>query len=209
MNTNSTYKRTTLLNILIISLIFHSIPSIAQTKYIVEASNTKFTPKDITIEVGDTVEWHNVEGSHNVDGKQSTYPLNPESFGNSVGVGWTYVHVFNIAGKYDYRCDPHYIYGMVGTITVSEVTANRSNLTVSISKIFPNPANEKIYIEPEGFSSSEIQVKIYDITGKLKFSEIYSSSRRIEVNIEQLESGIYFVELNDNNKRQMMKLIKD
>ena len=44
---------------------------------------------------------------------------NPESFGNSVGSGWTYTHVFGTAGTYNYQCDPHAPM-MSGTITVSE-----------------------------------------------------------------------------------------
>ena len=47
----------------------------------------------------------------------STFPNNPESFGNSVLI-YGPINLFNKSGLYDYQCDPHAGIGMVGTITV-------------------------------------------------------------------------------------------
>ncbi|MEX0813731.1 MAG: plastocyanin/azurin family copper-binding protein [Chitinophagales bacterium] len=84
----------------------------------IEVGSNYFDPDSVTINVGDTVRWTNVSGSHNVNGTTGSYPSNPESFGNSVGSGWTYTFVFSIAGNYDYHCDPHLFAGMTGVITV-------------------------------------------------------------------------------------------
>ena len=77
-----------------------------------------FSPADISIAVGDVVEWVWVSGFHNVNGSQETYPNNPESFQSELGSDLTFSHTFNVAGAYDYQCDPHADMGMVGTITV-------------------------------------------------------------------------------------------
>ncbi|MEM9545507.1 MAG: lamin tail domain-containing protein, partial [Bacteroidota bacterium] len=89
---------------------------------IVEVSSNIFTPADITINVGETVTWVNTGGFHNVNGTTDTYPDNPESFGNGAASGdlWTYEFTFTIPGVYDYQCDPHVGFGMVGTVTVEE-----------------------------------------------------------------------------------------
>src|SRR5210317_2282858 len=84
-----------------------TLTSFAQTTHEVSVTNNVFTPKDITINVGDVVKWTNSQGFHNVNGKKSTYPDNPESFGNITGTNWTYSYTFNAEGKYDYQCDPH------------------------------------------------------------------------------------------------------
>jgi len=84
------------------------------------AKGIVFEPKDITINVGDTVEWINKEGYHNVNGQKS-HPRNennPESFGNEVGEGWTYKFTFTKPGLYKYHCDPHLSADMVGTVKV-------------------------------------------------------------------------------------------
>lgn len=79
---------------------------------------TGFNPTNLTVFQGETVEWVNTGGSHNVNGTQTTYPNNPESFGNAVSAGWTFQHTFNTKGFYNYQCDPHVGLGMVGTVTV-------------------------------------------------------------------------------------------
>lgn len=105
----------------------------------ITVSNGKFTPKEQTISVGDTVIWTNIEGSHNVNGTQATFPSNPESFGNSVGPDWTYKYVFNTAGTYDYHCDPHAAFGMVGKIIVeSKEGTGPFMLTVNFTGMNPH-----------------------------------------------------------------------
>ena len=82
-----------------------------------------FVPDDITIEQGDIVLWTNTTGvGHNVNGTQATYPNNPEGFTSGAvnSADWEYAHTFNVAGIYDYVCDPHASANMVGKITVNE-----------------------------------------------------------------------------------------
>jgi len=110
----------------------------AQTKHVVEVSNNVFTPNELTINTGDTVEWRNTEGSHNVNGTQATFPENPESFGNSVGSGWTYSHIFSTAGTYAYQCDPHASLGMTGMIIVNPADETKHMLTVRFAGMGPH-----------------------------------------------------------------------
>ena len=92
--------------------------AIGQTSHAVAVTSNKFTPAEITINTGDTVIWTNTQGNHNVNGLQSKFPSNPESFGNDVGSGWMFSHVFTLPGVYDYQCDPHANFGMVGKVNV-------------------------------------------------------------------------------------------
>ena len=94
----------------------------------VETEGMTFSPSSINIIVGDTVTFVNTGGSHNVNGTTASFPNNPESFGNTVGAGWTFTHVFNTAGNYDYWCDPH-APSMAGTISVS----NSNNITHTLT----------------------------------------------------------------------------
>lgn len=88
--------------------------------YIVQTAGFSFNPADITIGVNETVQWQNTGGTHNVNGNQATFPGNPESFtsGSPSGDLWMFQHTFTIAGVYDYQCDLHVGFGMVGTVTV-------------------------------------------------------------------------------------------
>ena len=93
------------------------------TNYTISTAGTSWSSPNITINVGDTVTWINTSGSHNVNGTTTTFPNNPQSFGNSVGSGWTYQFVFTVAGNYDFQCDPHASFGMTGTITVQPINS--------------------------------------------------------------------------------------
>ncbi|MBK9104287.1 MAG: T9SS type A sorting domain-containing protein [Saprospiraceae bacterium] len=84
-------------------------------------ANFKFTPKEVVVAVGETVRWVNAEAiSHNVNGSQATYPNNPESFVSGAPAPglWQFDYIPLTAGLYDYRCDPHFSGGMVGTVSV-------------------------------------------------------------------------------------------
>jgi plastocyanin len=88
---------------------------IAQNSHTINTAGSTFSPSSLTVNVGDTVNWNNTGGSHNVNATQVTFPNNPEGFGNSVGAGWTFQWIFTMAGTYDYQCDPH-APGMSGVI---------------------------------------------------------------------------------------------
>jgi len=89
---------------------------IAQNSHTINTSGNTFSPVNLTITVGDTVTWNNTVGFHNVNATQTTFPNNPDGFGNVVaGAGWSFQWIFTMAGTYDYQCDPH-APGMSGVI---------------------------------------------------------------------------------------------
>lgn len=94
--------------------------------HVITVQSNFFSPDNLTIQVGETVQWNNVGGIHNVNGTQATFPDNPEGFGNGSAAAdpWTYEFTFNTPGVYAYQCDPHAALGMKGTITVVAVMNN-------------------------------------------------------------------------------------
>lgn len=127
--------------ILFTILLVISDPVSSSVKHTINVTNYKFTPDELTIEIGDTVEWKNTQGYHNVNGSKTTYPANPESFGNSLGNGWTYKYVFKTAGKYSYQCDPHAGGGMTGKIEVKDSGGDENgkfNLTINFTGMTPH-----------------------------------------------------------------------
>lgn len=96
---------------------------------VVEASSFQFVPANLSIEVGQTVVWSNLGGSHNANGDVNTQTGasfgNPESFffspvmGDAAGV-CIGSFTFSVPGVYSYDCSvgTHAALGMVGTITV-------------------------------------------------------------------------------------------
>jgi surface protein len=68
--------------------------------------------------------------------------------------------------------------------------------------IYPNPTKDKLCIQ--GLSSAS-KVSIYNVLGKLVFSETTSS----EIDLKGLQSGIYIVKIMDQQKETTGKFIKN
>ena len=90
---------------------------------------TTFSPKFLTIDVGDTVTWTNVGGFHNAAADDGSFRCaagcDDQQGGNgSPGSGWTFTRTFNAAGVVGYHCQVHGSpgSGMFGTITVQGAT---------------------------------------------------------------------------------------
>ncbi len=77
------------------------------------AAGLAFTPQFVTISVGDTVNFTNGGGFHNVRSDDG-------SFGNSISGSWTLPHTYTTAGTFGFHCEAHGAAGsgMFGTVTV-------------------------------------------------------------------------------------------
>jgi len=184
----------------------------AQTSHPVNVANFQFTPPDLNIMVGDQVVWTNTLGTHSVDGQKSVFPNNPVSFGNSVGSGWTYSFTFNTPGTYNYKCDVHGSFGMTGSIVVSPLaTGTIENLADNSGRImlYPNPASQYIELKiPTNYSPLKT-LKVYSLAGavldELAFQE---NSLSLRYDVSKYRSGIYFIEINSQTRKDVLKFIK-
>lgn len=143
----------------------------AAADVMVEVSSNMFTPADVTIFVGQTVEWNNVGGFHNVNGTLNTYPNNPEGFDNGAASAdlWSFSYTFTEVGVYDYQCDPHAGFGMVGTVTVIPVPAN----DIVISEIMyniPGAGNEFDFIELANIGDDPVNLEGYTFSSGVDFT---------------------------------------
>jgi uncharacterized surface protein with fasciclin (FAS1) repeats len=107
---------------------------------VVEASSFQYSPASLEVEVGQTVVWVNMGGTHDVNATMSSIGemwSNPENFsigavtGSSEGV-CIGSHTFTVEGIYNYDCSigQHAANGMVASVTVNPAT--QSNTVVDI-----------------------------------------------------------------------------
>jgi len=90
--------------------------------YLITLSGIEYNPNNLIINIGEIVKWQNIDGNHNVNGNLTTFPENPEGFGNGQASEdkWEYYFKFTKPGIYKYQCDTHSDSGMSGTITVND-----------------------------------------------------------------------------------------
>ena len=134
---------------------------------VVETDGSSFAPQDITINVGESVEW--ISGTPepvNVNGSWSVYPDNPEGFDNGAPISgpWSFRKVFSIPGIYNYQSDGNSAF--FGTVTVN----GSRDLDLMITEImYNNPGSDDMeFVEIYNFSQNDI-----DMTGFLLTNGIF------------------------------------
>ncbi len=75
-------------------------------------------------------------------------------------------------------------------------------------QIFPNPAKGQVKIKFSNSKPNDLIFSLYDLNGKqISPAELQTNTNEIELDIHQLKSGIYFLEISSNNKKAIKKLI--
>jgi len=114
--------------------------------------DTVYIPGTVTIRVGDSVRWTNVEGFHNVLSDDGTW-----TSGAAALAPWTFTRTFTTAGTFGYYCVPHGSpgVGMFGTVIVldSIELGHGSQITEDL-----NGAPDRYRISQKPYSSYEVVV---------------------------------------------------
>jgi hypothetical protein len=76
-----------------------------------------------------------------------------------------------------------------------------------VTKMYPNPASNKVTIELTG-NLNDFSVSIFDISGKNYGTKKYLFTDKIELDISELNQGMFFIQLTENNSTQTFKLLK-
>jgi plastocyanin len=112
-------KATSIFLLLLVSSVFLSCSSSKTTNAVpintVVMSDMKFAPEAITVAVGSSVTWHNIDNTvHTATANDGSWDTGDMSTGASHSI------VFNTAGTFKYHCKYHTVLGvgMTGTVVV-------------------------------------------------------------------------------------------
>jgi len=199
-------------NFIILSIILSSFTSNATIHvvnvwdgYFKFVDATNFSP-DITIQLGDTVQWLPLDVPQMIHTITSTnIPSGAETFDQiwQAPADTFFQYIPQIAGLYEYECTPHATsYGMIGSINVIGGTTHISENDLKENNIlvYPNPATNFIEIVE---LSTVSDFKIYSVNGKI----VLLGTIKGPINISTLLNGIYFIEIV-GDKPHILKFIK-
>lgn len=82
---------------------------------------------------------------------------------------------------------------------------SNSNFELLQVIVYPNPASNKLFID---CNSSIDLIKIYDINGRVLNEIIDINKNQIQIDIDNLSSGLYFLEVNSDGKKDVVKFMK-
>ena len=76
-------------------------------------------------------------------------------------------------------------------------------------RVYPSPAKDVLNIElqnsPSGFN--EIEIQIMNLSGQVLFSNSYSESEIIQINLSEFPAGILQIELKQNKQTEHFKFV--
>jgi len=80
---------------------------------------------------------------------------------------------------------------------------------ISQFSIFPNPNNGEFTIKLNSNSGDDIKVNVYDIRGRVIFNNVYSNTPDFTqtINLNNVQSGMYLVNVNDGRGQVTKKII--
>ena len=133
---------------ILLAALFSSFALTSET-YTVNSGSYYYTPSNLTISVGDMVEFVNDGGYHDVEVTSGPELLSLPPCSGPCTIGTL---TFDIAGTYDYICSigSHASNGMVGTITVEE-----TNTTSTSVQVIHNSASPTVDVYIDGVLSVE------------------------------------------------------
>lgn len=90
-----------------------------------------------------------------------------------------------------------------GVVVFDSLTSNIANRVKNSIHIYPNPANDILYLD---FENTEIcKLQMFDLTGRMVMDgEIINKS----INIASLNSGIYLLKVSNINENKIFRIIK-
>lgn len=134
--------------------------------------------------------------------------------GDTVPVGTTDVLSCTQAGNYFVTgLDSNGCFATSDTITTACTTGlNAINGNAPEIKVVPNPFSSNLTIYASGMKSATYRISVTDILGQVLESaevNLLNDSFRFELNTIKLQSGIYFLIVNNENASYSKKIIKE
>lgn len=73
--------------------------------------------------------------------------------------------------------------------------------------VFPNPTYDEFFVGNIDKSSKEVKIRMFDMSGKLVFSDSRESTSKKAVSTKSFQKGVYMVHIQQGDKTQVEKLI--
>ena len=153
-----------------------------------------------------TVAWDAVEGAKGYDVYVNTEKVQDFQMGYTNGTAYvigtdqeTTFEFYVVAFNDETESDPSEIY----TVVVEDDAIEEVNASFNI---YPNPVNDRLYIETEATIES---VTIYTVTGVMVGQQTtVNRQQTLSIDVTNLNSGVYFVKVVTENGEAVQRFIK-
>ena len=97
-----------------------------------------------------------------------------------------------------------------GTIATRSILSEENKIENTVA-LYPNPAANKSFITITPMNDEQVNITVYDATGKKVMKPIYKNlkagNQLLEINTSDLNNGVYFVQVIGNTSKTTLKLL--
>ncbi|HKR05298.1 MAG TPA: T9SS type A sorting domain-containing protein [Bacteroidia bacterium] len=97
------------------------------------------------------------------------------------------------------------IISIVGSATSTAIQNSQNNASDEIF-IYPNPCSNFISIQNKS-NAKNISVELFDITGKCVLKKLFFAENNFQIQVKNLDAGMYLIAVSDNKKILRQKII--
>ncbi len=126
------------------------------------------------------------------------YNYNLASFTNEANIIFRFVFKSDDAENHQGAVIDNFVIDATAILAVKNNTLNNF-------KIYPNPSSAIFNIQRQ--TSSEMQVSVYDITGKLIFKDTNILMTHYALDLSKVSKGLYFLKINQGNKQATKRIM--
>lgn len=80
---------------------------------------------------------------------------------------------------------------------------------VELISLSPNPAKDMVYLNASAIKGTEINVSIATVDGRIVYENNMIADEKMPINMSNLNTGIYFINVNGKEFKHMTKVIKE
>lgn len=196
--------------LLAVSVMSLSWLRVSATMHLIMTQDFSFTPANLSVVVGDTIQWMWANGNHTTT--STSVPTGADGWDaplNSSSTSFTYIVL--VAGTYTYVCVPHQSMGMAGMFTASNPTGIPGQVLLPYFNIDGNLATGQVKLNLNFDEVQTLTLDIYDLIGN-KVSSVYigtvpaGETEKI-ISLSGLAKGVYLAKLEGNDVSLTRKVV--
>ena len=187
--------------------VFLSMGKMASSAVVmVGVENFTFNPATITVNVGDTIMWMWMAGTHTTT--STAGPVGAIPWDAAINQGNPmFMYQVTVEGEYDYQCTFHSSMGMVGHISVLGSSGVSTASAVQF-EVIGNLVQRDLAVKFN--SGKNWNIELRSLTGSMvKQFTIATEAGRTELfPVAELPNGIYIIRFSDGQASKSQRIIK-
>jgi hypothetical protein len=92
-------------------------------------------------------------------------------------------------------------------VSFSCSTVDLEENPISSLNVYPNPTSNKLYIDNLKNQGNGVQIQLFDLTGKEMTIPMNYAEDKLSLDLNKLNSGIYFLQISIENEKLMKKIL--